>query len=596
MSDPTTLGGRYEIGDVLGRGGMAEVHAGRDVRLGRQVAVKMLRVDLARDPTFQARFRREAQSAASLNHPAVVAVYDTGEGVVDGNPVPYIVMEHVDGSTLRELLNSGRRLLPDRALEITLGVLDALDYSHRHGIVHRDIKPANVMLTRNGAVKVMDFGIARSVTDVSTTMTQTSAVVGTAQYLSPEQARGEAVDARSDLYSTGCLLYELLTGRPPFTGDSPVAVAIQHVREQPQPPSTVNPDVPATADAIVLKALAKDRAERYQSAAEMSADIERALAGRPVQAPAIAAMTQAMEPVRVAPVTTVLPQQDYVTSSFDRYEDPEPPRRTGLWVALGLVLLLLLVVGGLVLRSFAGDDDVKQTAVPSLVGKTQAQAQAALTASGFTLGTVTPTFSDQESGLVLDSDPKGGAAADEKSAVALTVSKGQDVVVVPTLIGLSLDSATAALTQARLTLGEIDRKDSTEPANQVLGAQPGTGKKVKAGSAVRLAVSSGDATVPDVQGQTAAQARAALEAAGFEVDAEDRESADIEAGTVIEVQPAAGQTLRQGSTVTIYVATAPPTPSPTPTPTPSETIVPPTDPPVTPLPTETLPVPPPAGG
>ena len=224
MTTPTgqrRLGDRYELGDVLGRGGMAEVHLGRDVRLGRSVAVKTLRTDLARDPTFQARFRREAQSAASLNHPAVVAVYDTGEDNVNGVALPYIVMEYVDGSTLRELLQSGRKLLPERALEITAGICRALDYSHRQGIVHRDIKPANVMLTRGGEVKVMDFGIARAVADTAATMTATSAVIGTAQYLSPEQARGERADARSDIYATGCLLYELLTGRPPFVGDSP---------------------------------------------------------------------------------------------------------------------------------------------------------------------------------------------------------------------------------------------------------------------------------------------------------------------------------------------------------------------------------------
>ena len=240
---PQQLGGRYEIGELLGRGGMAEVHIGRDSRLGRTVAVKMLRPDLARDPSFQARFRREAHSAASLNHPAVVAVYDTGEDQFAGNPVPYIVMEYVEGSTLRDLLASGSRLVPERALEIVDGVLAALAYSHQQGIVHRDIKPANVMLTAAGEVKVMDFGIARSLDDMSATMTQTSAVIGTAQYLSPEQARGEQVDARSDLYSTGCLLYELLTGRPPFVGDSPVSVAYQHVREEPVPPSQVDPDV-----------------------------------------------------------------------------------------------------------------------------------------------------------------------------------------------------------------------------------------------------------------------------------------------------------------------------------------------------------------
>jgi serine/threonine-protein kinase len=286
MTQPRLLGGRYELDGIVGRGGMAEVFRARDIRLDRVVAVKTLRDDLARDATFQARFRREAQSAASLNHPSIVAVYDTGEDMSEPSYVPYIVMEYVDGRTLRDLLRDDRRLLPERALEITDGVLRALDYSHRSGIVHRDIKPGNVMLTRNGEVKVMDFGIARAVSDAQATMTQTAQVIGTAQYLSPEQARGERVDARSDLYSTGCLLYELLTGRPPFLGDSPVAIAYQHVRENPVPPSHLDPEIPAWADSIVLRAMAKDPAQRYQSAADMRTDIQRALSGVPGPSPA----------------------------------------------------------------------------------------------------------------------------------------------------------------------------------------------------------------------------------------------------------------------------------------------------------------------
>src|SRR5450759_3168499 len=279
MIQSRLLGGRYELDGIVGRGGMAEVFRARDIRLDRIVAVKTLRDDLARDQTFQARFRREAQSAASLNHPSIVAGYVTGEDMLGPTPVPYIVMEYADGRTLRDLLREARRLLPERAMEITDGVLRALDYSHRHGIVHRDIKPGNVMLTRSAEVKVMDFGIARAISDAQATMTQTAQVIGTAQYLSPEQARGERVDARSDLYSVGCLLYELLTGRPPFSGDSPVAIVYQHVRENPVPPSQLDREIPRWADAIVLKAMAKSPAGRYQDAAEMRADIERALSG-----------------------------------------------------------------------------------------------------------------------------------------------------------------------------------------------------------------------------------------------------------------------------------------------------------------------------
>jgi serine/threonine-protein kinase len=288
MTHPRLVGNRYELRELIGYGGMAEVHRGKDVRLGREVAIKVLRADLARDQTFLTRFRREAQAAAGLNHPAIVAVYDTGEdgGGIDG-ALPYIVMEYVEGRTLRDVLKSEGRLPVRRAMEVVAEICGALDFSHRNGIVHRDIKPANVMITDTGAVKVMDFGIARALSDNAATVTATAAVIGTAQYLSPEQARGESVDARSDVYSTGCLLYELVTGQPPFAGDSPVAVAYQHVRETAPAPSTINPEVPPALDSIVMKALAKNPLNRYQSAGDMRSDLLRALADRPVEAEAV---------------------------------------------------------------------------------------------------------------------------------------------------------------------------------------------------------------------------------------------------------------------------------------------------------------------
>src|SRR5437763_5430266 len=285
---------------------MSEEHRGRDLRLGRDVAIKTLRSDLARDDTFQLRFRREAQNAASLNRPAIVAVYDTGEEHgPSGEELPYIVMEFVNGRTLKEVLTAEGRLMPRRALEITADICSAIEFSHRHGIIHRDIKPGNVMLTQTGQIKVMDFGIARALASGASTMTQTSAVIGTAQYLSPEQARGEPVDARSDVYSTGCVLFELLCGHPPLVGDNPVSVAYQHVREDAKPPSMSNRDVSPDVDAVVLKALAKNPLNRYQSAGEMRADIMRAVAGRPVAAPPV--MTEEQMTAMMAPPTQTRP-------------------------------------------------------------------------------------------------------------------------------------------------------------------------------------------------------------------------------------------------------------------------------------------------
>ena len=304
-SVPHLLGGRYEVGELLGRGGMAEVHYGYDTRLGRPVAIKILRSDHVRDTTFLSRFRREAQSVAGLNHPAVVAVYDSGEDhtIESGGarvPVPYIVMEYVPGVTLRELLNDRGALDPDEAARITEAVLSALDYSHRMGIVHRDIKPANVMLADDGAVKVMDFGIARAIADTAATMTATSSVMGTAQYISPEQAEGLTVDSRSDIYSAGCLLFELLTGRTPFVGE-PVSLTYQHVAKAPPLPSALNEAVPTEFDAIVLHALAKNRDNRYQDAEKFRADLFAARHGRAISPAAQAALAQAADTAIVAP-------------------------------------------------------------------------------------------------------------------------------------------------------------------------------------------------------------------------------------------------------------------------------------------------------
>ena len=565
---PQQLGGRYEIGELLGRGGMAEVHLGHDTRLGRPVAVKMLRPDYARDPSFQVRFRREAHSAASLNHPSVVAVYDTGEDEYAGNPVPYIVMEYVEGSTLRELLTSGSRLVPERALEIVDGVLEALSYSHQQGIVHRDIKPANVMLNKAGEVKVMDFGIARAMDDMGATMTQTSAVIGTAQYLSPEQARGEQVDARSDLYSAGCLLYELLTGRPPFVGDSPVSVAYQHVREEPVPPSRLDPDVPASVDAIVLKALAKDRERRYQSAGEMRRDVAAALAGRPVAA----ALPPPAESTQVMSRTTVLPgATSYAPPPPADRRDNRGGRALG-YALLAVAVVAVFVIAALLARSLLGGG-TQQVAVPDLGGETIAQATRDLQQAGLTLGTQTPQNSkDVPADHIIDQTPENGTQVDKGHAVDVIVSSGVKQVAVPTLVGLSLDEASQTLKDAGLTLGDTKAKASDQDRNTVLKVSPGAGQTVPDGSSVDVTYASGNNKVPDVTGATVDEAQAKLEAAGFQLGNQtQQESADQAPGTVLSQSVPGGQTARLGSTINIKVATTPATPTDTGTPTPTDT-------------------------
>ncbi|MBZ5738213.1 Stk1 family PASTA domain-containing Ser/Thr kinase [Nocardioides mangrovi] len=560
---PPLVGGRYELGELLGRGGMAEVRKGTDTRLGRVVAIKRLRTDLASDATFQARFRREAQSAASLNHPAIVAVYDTGEEpATDGSGVsqPYIVMEFVAGRTLRDILREGRKILPERALEITSGVLSALDYSHRAGIIHRDIKPGNVMLTPSGDVKVMDFGIARAISDASSTMTQTAAVVGTAQYLSPEQARGETVDSRSDVYSAGCLLYELLTGRPPFVGDSPVAVAYQHVREPAMPPSDHDTDLPPEVDAIVMKALAKRLEDRYQSAAAMRTDIERYLAGRPVQAP-IPAPVPAPAP---APPTTV-------TSSAYVPEDDEPERRTGLMVFLAVLLVLLLVLAAYFVWPKLFPSAPEQVAVPSVIGKTDTQARSLIGEAGLAVGTIDRQNSDSvKAGRIISQSPESDEYVDPDSRVDYVISLGRPEVTVPNVIGQSKEEAQATLEAAHLqvTLTEVE---SDEDKGVVVSTDPSQGQSVADGTTVTVNYSDGKEKVPDVIGMMQQEAEAAIRNAGFEPRVFTTDDTTEPKGTVIDQAPSKGQVLPAKSTVTIQVSSYDPsTETPTPSDSPSD--------------------------
>ncbi len=508
------FGDRYQVGDTLGFGGMSEVHRGRDLRLGRDVAIKVLRADLARDPSFQARFRREAQNAASLNHPAIVAVYDTGETQGESGPVPYIVMEYVDGETLRDLLRREGPLVPKRAMEIVADICAALDFSHRHGIVHRDIKPANVMLTRAGAVKVMDFGIARAIADGQATMTATAAVIGTAQYLSPEQARGEAVDARSDVYATGCVLYELLSGQPPFTGDSPVAVAYQHVREEPKPPSTVKPGLPHELDAIVLKALNKNPLNRYQTAAEMRADLVRALSGQIVQAPRVMTDAERTEiiggaPSRVgpavvppppprllAPPNRAMPQEDWE-------DDPETSRAKRIWGFVGIGVLCAALLAGaiwLTLKVTTAQPKPAQVSVPKITAMTVDQATETLRAAKLALGTQEPIeSSDADKGKVIEQNPSEGTSVDQGRPVNIKVGQGVTAVQVPNLSGSTEPDAQVQLTKAGLKMKKVTATSEPAYLDRVTLQKPEAGTSVKPGSTVTITIGTGPemVVIPD---------------------------------------------------------------------------------------------------
>jgi serine/threonine protein kinase len=583
MSTPRLLSNRYELGDTIGYGGMSEVHRGRDVRLSRDVAIKVLRADLARDPQFQERFRREAQNAAALNHPAIVAVYDTGETTTEFGPLPYIVMEFVDGRTLRDIVKTEGPLPSKRAMEVMADVCAALDFSHRHGIVHRDVKPANVMITRTGAVKVMDFGIARAVADGQAQMTQTAAVIGTAQYLSPEQARGESVDARSDVYAAGCVLFELLTGEPPFTGDSPVAVAYQHVREDPKPPSSLNPRVNPALDAIVLKAMAKGPANRYQSSAEMRGDLVRVLSGQRPAAPQVMTEADRTSIMGGAGRTEVIPgsgrhRPDVLDRDYDDYDPDEEDRlarRKRAWIIAAVVLGVILVIALAVwlIPKLAGGGNTPSTSVkvPAVQGTTQSQAEQKLAAANLTWkinsvpcqpgpnGAPAPCNPDQIN-KVLSSNPNQGTTVSEGTQVTLNIGAPPANVQVPDLSGLSVSDATAKLQTIGLQLSQSPNPTPTlDPAkvNTIVpnSQTPTAGTSVPYNSTVTVTIYSQPQSVQvkDVTGQLYDAARSALQAQGFKVQKQTEPSADP-VNTVEQQSPPGGTSQPVGTTITLTVS------------------------------------------
>ncbi|HYN72140.1 MAG TPA: Stk1 family PASTA domain-containing Ser/Thr kinase, partial [Nakamurella sp.] len=567
------VAGRYHIADIIAVGDMSEVHRGRDLRLGRDVAVKILRADLTDDPSLQARFRREAQNAASLNHPAIVAVYDTGVSDGDAGPVPFIVMEYVDGKVLREVLDQEGPLAPQRAVEIIADICSALDFSHRRGIVHRDIRPANVMLNSAGAVKVMDFGVARSVAEDESGMTAvarmptvTGSAIGSAHYLSPEQARGESVDARSDVYATGCVLYELLTGTPPFTGDSPVAIARRHVREAPRPPSEVRPELPPEVDAIVLKAMHKEPFDRYQSAAEMRADLRRALAGQQVQALLPDPMTaegQRTELMRAAPPVSrgggspplLAPPVRSVPA-----QEPERDRTGGSRRVVGFVgiavFCVVLLVGAvwLTLGVITAPPPPAMVAMPDLSGMSLAEATTKIQDSRLTPGTVTPVDStDANKDKVVGQRPSSQTQVAQASVVNLEIGKGVSLVTVPDVLNASRASAQQALAAVQLQYQEVLQPSSDADKGKALSEDPPADTQVPPNSTITVSIGTGltIVTVPDrLVGASLDQAAASLAAANLTAvpqEADGVEPANQVIG--IDVQP--GQQVPAGSPVTL---------------------------------------------
>jgi serine/threonine-protein kinase len=511
------LGGRYKLGEMIGTGGMADVYVAEDTRLARQVAVKVLRSDLARDPSFVARFRKEALAAAGLNHPGIVAVYDSGE-----EPAPYIVMELISGHTLRELIHKGERVPLKRALEIGEGILAALEYSHHSGIVHRDIKPANIMITDHGDVKVMDFGIARALADLGATLTSTWNVVGTAQYLSPEQALGEVADLRSDIYSTGCLLYEVLTGKPPFSGETPVSIAYQHVSGVLVAPSKIVPELPAGIDTLLTVALAKNPDDRYQTAGLMLDDLFKIAGG------------------------------EVVTTKIAKA--PVSRRKVLIGAISGVAALGLLVAGVFMTRPGVDPSGLPQ--LPNVVGLTQAEAEALL---GDYIVTVTRAHDGRiPKDRVANQIPLATVRVQKGSGVVLTISDGPGDSIVPIdLVGMSLIDARTALSAVGLLVTVTEAVPSDEAQGTVLKVTPQPGSTITAGSGVVLQIASGQVLVPSLIGTDALQAKTILVQAGFLVNEVVGYDANQPIGVVIRQAPDAGTTQTIGKSVTITINKAP---------------------------------------
>ncbi|MDO4684985.1 MAG: Stk1 family PASTA domain-containing Ser/Thr kinase [Corynebacterium sp.] len=560
------LADRYELGGIIGSGGMSDVYAATDKLLGRPVAVKMMRLELARDTTFKERFRREAQNSGRLNHPAIVSIYDTGETEIQGTAVPYIVMELVHGRTLREIIMEDGPLAPTDAAKVLVPVCEALAVSHEAGIVHRDIKPANIMITNTGAVKVMDFGIARAFTDAASAMTQTSTVIGTAQYLSPEQARGKHTDPRSDIYSLGCVFYEIVAGRPPFEGETAFAVAYQHVQDTAPPPSEfipgLSPTMATNVNAVALTAMAKNPADRYQSAMELAEDfsrVSRNAVARAAQAhlttalpinPAVGAATTTISgaqdievtptPGAIRPVAVVDEPRQFAHNSYE--EEPEERKRSN-WLTwlISIVVIIFIAVAGVFAYDYIGNSGIsasKKVSIPRVTGISEEMAVSKLEDAGFVVTVETKTDPEVARGSVISTEPDAGTQVEEGSNVKVLVSSGKEVIEVPDVTGKNADEAREILEKQHLKLDDKFKETSSDavPEGSIVEMSPPAGSQVSKGTTITITISTGIAKVriPVVSGSRWATAESNLTSLDFVPHVEYVDSSEPE-GTIISV-------------------------------------------------------------
>ncbi|HEV7185271.1 MAG TPA: Stk1 family PASTA domain-containing Ser/Thr kinase [Leifsonia sp.] len=560
--DSRLLAGRYQVGELIGRGGMSDVHRGTDTRLGRTVAIKLLKPSLATDPAFRTRFRQEAQAAARMAHPTIVRVFDAGEETVrepNGHEaqLPFIVMEYVDGVLLKDLIKKGPLEITE-AVRIGEGILTALEYSHRAGVVHRDIKPGNIMITKAGQVKVMDFGIARAISDSSATVAQTTAILGTASYFSPEQAKGESVDSRTDLYSTGVVLFEMLTGRPPFRGDTPVAVAYQHVSEAPVAASSINPKVSPALDVVVAHALTKDRFERYQTVADFRADLETAASGK---VPLRKEPDPLGDTLFGAPPSAVSgPEAAFRQLAEDQTMVRTQRRPPVVWIWAGIAVMAVVVIAVLawVLR-LAPNTSLPETSrsVPNLSGQSVDRATAKLSDLKLKWTQTPEESATYPSGQVIRTDPGAGIVVTTGDTVTVYVSTGKKSVGVPDVHGMTVDAAKAAITAAGLTVGPVTTTNSsTIPVNVVIDTDPKAAATAHVGDPISLTVSTGNVTLTDLTGQSIQAATGILSDLGLTANPKPDKTCPADQGSpLVHSQSVAAGDAPQGSTVDLTYCT-----------------------------------------